>query len=386
MHDLTKLLLDILRDKDEASTTKKISQFSKQFRDTVEQARGEGAKTLSLSRNKVKRITKLENTGEQYVYDVSMSHPEHRWFFGNNCLLHNTDSTYFSAWPAFKKEVEAGTLKWDKDTVVELYDAIAEQVSDTFPDFLYNTYNVPLSKSQGVIASGREIVAVSSLFIKKKRYAALVYDSEGKRVDVGGKPGKVKAMGLDLRRSDTPKFVQNFLMDVLIATLTGQGEDHVLNMIVEFKENFRALKPWQMGTPKAVNNLTKYRERKELWLLQKAQGEKSTLTVPGHVSASMNWNELRDIKGDRTSMPILDGQKVVVCKLKENNAMTHYTSIAYPVDESRLPEWFTSLPFDEDAMEAAIVSQKLENLLGVLNWRLADTTKQAGHFNSLFGW
>ena len=40
----------------------------------------------------------------------------------------------------------------------------------------------------GVIAPAREIVAESGLYITKKRYAALVYDVEGFRSDVDGKP------------------------------------------------------------------------------------------------------------------------------------------------------------------------------------------------------
>ena len=34
------------------------------------------------------------------------------------------------------------------------------------------------------------------------------------------KPGKVKAMGLDLRRSDTPVFMQEFLSELLLMVLT----------------------------------------------------------------------------------------------------------------------------------------------------------------------
>ena len=41
------------------------------------------------------------------------------------------------------------------------------------------------------------------------RHLYMMY--EGFRSDVDGKPGKVKAMGLDLRRSDTPVFMQEFL-------------------------------------------------------------------------------------------------------------------------------------------------------------------------------
>ena len=61
-----------------------------------------------------------------------------------------------------------------------------------------------------LLRPGREIVAESGLYITKKRYAALVYDVEGFRSDVDGKPGKVKAMGLDLRRSDTRVYARVF--------------------------------------------------------------------------------------------------------------------------------------------------------------------------------
>ena len=49
-----------------------------------------------------------------------------------------------------------------------------------------------------VIAAGREIVAESGLYITKKRYAALVYDVEGFRSDVDGKPWQSKSNGLGL--------------------------------------------------------------------------------------------------------------------------------------------------------------------------------------------
>ena len=88
--------------------------------------------------------------------------------------------------------------------------------------------------------------------------------------------------------------------------------------------------------------------------------------MPGHVRASMNWNRCREMYGDKYSMPITDGAKVIVCKLKQNPL--GYTSIAYPVDEMRIPEWFKELPFDGDAMETGILDQKLDNLIGVLDW------------------
>ena len=78
---------------------------------------------------------------------------------------------------------------------------------------------------------------------------------------------------------------------------------------------------------------------------------------------------------------IADGAKVIVCKLKNNPL--NYTSIAYPVDEMRIPEWFKELPFDSDAMEQTILDQKLDNLIGVLGWDI-QSTETSNTFNKLF--
>jgi carbonic anhydrase len=37
-----------------------------------------------------------------------------------------------------------------------------------------------------------------------------------------------------------------------------------------------------------------------------------------------------------------------------------------------IPDWFKQLPFDNDAMEEALITKKVENLLGVLGWDLND--------------
>jgi hypothetical protein len=73
--------------------------------------------------------------------------------------------------------------------------------------------------------------------------------------------------------------------------------------------------------------------------------------------------------------------KVIICKVKANPL--GYTSVAYPVDELRLPKWFQELPFDHEEMEATIINNKVKNLIGVLDWDLNSTT-QNNNFNSLF--
>lgn len=302
---------------------------------------------------------------------------------GQSVIYGDTDSVYFSAYPVFKDQIESGEIKWNKEKVIELYDRVGDMINETFPDFMADTFNVPRERSTGVIAAGREIVATTGLFIKKKRYAAMVYDSEGERKDVNGKPGKMKAMGLDLRRADTPKFVQEFLSKTLEMVLTGHTQEQCIEYIKQFKEQFSNMNPWEKGAPKGVNGLFKYirkiEERTEAVSRRRAPPK---LSIPGHIQASINWNQMCDRYNDLHRVRITDGSKVIVCYLKQNDF--NFTSIAYPVNETHLPEWFTSLPFDETVMLEKGVDQKVENMIGVLKWDLSKTNKQSEHFESFF--
>ena len=290
---------------------------------------------------------------------------------GKAIIYGDTDSCYFSAYKVLEKEITAGQLPWTKESVVQLYDQIAEEVNSTFPQFMLDAFHVPKSRGE-VIKAGREIVGSKSLFITKKRYAVLYYDKEGKRTDIDGKPGKIKAMGLDLKRSDTPEFIQNFLSDVLELVLTGANEQQVLDHISEFRIRFKARPGWEKGSPKRANNITDY---------QAKEVKAGKTNMPGHVRASINWNTLKRMYGDKYSMGITDGAKVIVCKLKPN--ALGFTSVAYPVDELRLPQWFKDLAFDHAEMEQTIIDNKLDNLIGVLKWDI-NSTEEKNTFNSFF--
>jgi len=291
---------------------------------------------------------------------------------GEAIIYGDTDSCYFSAWPAVKKEVDEGRMEWSKEIAIALYDSIADQVNQGFPAFMEQAFHIPREMGS-VIKGGREIVASKGLFITKKRYAVMIIDKEGKRTDVNGKPGKVKAMGLDLKRSDTPKVIQEFLSDILDDVLTGVGRDSIVERIREFKYKFTERPGWEKGSPKRVNNLTMYGKKEQ---------QQGKANMPGHVRAGMNWNTMRRMNGDNYSLQIVDGMKVIVCKLKANPM--GWTSIAYPTDESHLPVWFKELPFDDAEMEVTVIDGKVDNLLGVLDWDLGSATNTQNTFQNLF--
>ena len=290
---------------------------------------------------------------------------------GKAIIYGDTDSCYFSAYNTLKKEIDKGTLPWSKESVVELYDTIGEEVNGTFPKFMQDAFHCPKTRGE-VIKAGREIVASKGLFITKKRYAVLYYDKEGKRSDVDGKPGKIKAMGLDLKRSDTPVVIQDFLSEVLTRVLNGAAKEEVLEYITAFRTEFKTRPGWEKGSPKRANNITEYANK------EKKAGKTN---MPGHVRASLNWNTLKRMMDDKYSVQIVDGAKVIVCKVKDNPM--GYTSVAYPVDELRLPQWFKDLPFDDAIMETTVIDEKLENLIGVLEWDIS-STRSDNNFNKLF--
>jgi DNA polymerase elongation subunit (family B) len=306
---------------------------------------------------------------------------------GQSIVYGDTDSCYFSVWPILADAVSNNEMEWNKEKAIEVYDQLAETTNASFPEFMERAFHCP-RKNGSIIKAGRELIGDRALFITKKRYAVNIYDKEGKRKDVNGKRGQIKAMGLDLKRSDTPKFVQEFLYGVLDAVLEGQSRDQIIDMIKTFKKKLREMHSWTKGSPKSVNNLSMYANKAQSNVrkmdnkLFKTGADSGDATMPGHVRASLNWNYLRKLNSDNYSQQIVDGTRIIVCKLKDNPL--GFTSVAYPADELRLPQWFLDLPFDDRGMESTLVDDKIENLLGVLNWDLRISTDINTTANDLF--
>lgn len=326
-------------------------------------------KGFEIIKEEVASVEYLGDYDDEYVYDIGIK-GNTPFFFANNILVHN--SCYFSVVPVMDKMEKAPSTT--KEDYIELYDYIGDQVNASFPEFMNDKFNTGIERGK-IIACGREIVASSALFIKKKKYAALAYDIEGHRKDVDGSDGELKVIGLDLKRADTPQYMQEFLEKVLMMTLREEDKDDIFGEIREFRELFRDKPGWDKGTPKKVNSLTDNTEKLEDFEnvndILKSTKSKKKARISGHIMASINWNRMLDERHDLETMRISDGSKIIVCKLKKN--IYGMTSIAYPIDVPTIPDWFKELPFQDRDMEKAIINFKLENLLGVLEWDLTLT-------------
>lgn len=269
---------------------------------------------------------------------------------GSIVVTGDTDSVYFTV----------PDKNISKDDFIKICDDTARTVNGTFGGFLNQTYNLP-KDAAAALKCGREICAESALIVRKKRYAAFVYDEKGFRYDKDGNLGKLKIVGIDIKRSDTPKWVQEQLEKTMYKLLAEhENEDNILQFIREWRNEYFQKEPWKLGRPMRANNLTKYTAFYE--------SKKRGVTIPGHVRASINWNKLLQLHDDKNSMKITDGQKVIVCKLRNNRFGIE--AIAYPIDQQFLPDWFKNMNFNKENMVIDTIDQKIELIFGKLNWDL----------------
>ncbi|ASV44194.1 DNA polymerase [Salicola phage SCTP-2] len=318
----------------------------------------------------------------EYVYDVGMKNAEHNWFFGNNILLKNTDSSYFSMYEAFMNSNDEEKIKYaralenDRDLSIELYDNISENTNKTFPEFMNQRFNTGINNGS-IIKAGRENISSYSLFIKKKRYAMNLFDKDGIRQDTNGKSGKLKIMGIEIKRSDTPKIIQNVLEKALNMLLDGEDESKVLNYLIEFKKDLLEKQPWLIGKPSGANAVDYYTQiHNEI-----KAGVRGKTMIPNAIAGAIAWNELLDFFEEDHMEKIKNGSKVIVCPLKINDY--GYDKIAYPTDQIHFPEWFKELPFDIEAMAETIFYKKVNNIFGVLDWDMG-ILKASSKFHEIF--
>lgn len=280
-----------------------------------------------------------------------------------HCATYNdTDSVYCSIDNQEFRDKHPD-FDYSRDNMVKYADMIGDKINESFPDYMKKTFNCN-DNGANIQKAGRETVCSRGLFCGKKRYALMVFDKDGFRMDTNGKPGKIKIMGIQTKRSDLNVSVKSMLKRMLEKLLTDGNRDDLLNMVREFALNdWNNLEPWKKGTPKACNKLEFYTK----------EYERTNKCSVGQVMASINWNKMIDLCDDKITPKIMDGNKVVVCKLKPNNTYG-MNSIAYPVDLEFLPKWFKDLPFDEQKMEGSVVDTTIETIFGILNWDLSMST------------
>jgi DNA polymerase elongation subunit (family B) len=289
------------------------------------------------------------------------------WFTECPAIIYgDTDSCYFL------------TNGENYDDAVARADDIAACTNGTFPSFMAEAFNCH-SGRENLIEGVREIVAESGLFMfAKKKYTLRVVNLDGK--DLRAKP-KLKSMGSEIKKADTPKIVQDFLKELMDLVLTGK-EYPVLEKFVNSHRG-SLLGPntdvLSLAPAKQVNNLDKYYA--EYQRTEKA-GNGKMKTCPGHVRAAINYNELIELFEPGVAKPLKAGDKAAVLYLRKNQF--NLKSMGFPTDLLHLPPWFNEhFSVDLTLTEEKMVDSKIEGIFEVLGWELP--TPQNSFVNSVFG-
>ena len=164
---------------------------------------------------------RVEDLGIQEldVYDIEVE--DNHNFFGNDILLHN--SAYYTIEPFveefLKKKPDASLSE-----IVDFCDkfeteVVQPKIQENIDEFCYYLNAMDKSKCGGK----REIIADRFLLLKKKKYLCRLRANEATVFPVDSP--KIKAMGVELIKSSTPKFSIEHMSDALPILFDGTQKD-----------------------------------------------------------------------------------------------------------------------------------------------------------------
>ena len=291
---------------------------------------------------------------DDYVYDIEVD--DTHTFFANNVLVHNTDSTYFK------------TYATNTADAIKIADSVAKVVNKSFQPFMKEAFLCQPGYDEKIKA-GREVVSDRGIFVDKKRYMLHIVDNEGQSCD------KLKIMGLELKKTTIPRPVQIILTQFIERLLKGENWDDIAVEVVAYKKELIAADDMlSIGLPKGINNLEKYNDT---YLLD------YKTRLPGHVAASILYNEQLDEYNDLASLRITSGMKIKIFYLKK--PIGRFKAIALPTDLDIIPDWFHeyfSDKIDRDAQLYRLVDKPLEHILKAIDEEVP--TAQLLHIKELF--
>jgi len=258
-------------------------------------------------------------------------------------LASDTDSVYFK------------TMTSNKEDAIKIADETANTINKSFQEFMKDAFLCNEGYND-LIKTVREIVGIRGLFQAKKKYIIKVVDQEGKSTD------KLKAMGSEIKKSDTPKVIQKFLKDVLGMVLDGKSYEELEIFVNDSRKTLlkNDKKLIEIGVARTVNKLDmKYDE----WTRLEKTGKKR-VNLPGHVRASINYNEYAQKMEGRGAKLLKSGDKVLIFYLKPN--VEGFKSIAISSDMTKFPKWFDNFIIDKITTETKMIDAKLEGIFSAM--------------------
>ena len=166
-------------------------------------------------------------------------------------------------------------------------------------------------------------------------YVMHIINLEGRPVD------KFKIMGVAIKKTDTPKIVQDFLRVLVEMLMDKKSYEDVQSFVDSYEKIYYTKSFVEIGKPMNIKGLKKYETK-----FEKTGSKKG---FPYHVKASMNYNSLCGPNDKR----IMSGDKIRVVYLKHPK----FKNIAVPVDVDVLPDFIDNLIIDWETQWQTVVKK-----------------------------
>jgi DNA polymerase elongation subunit (family B) len=292
-----------------------------------------------IERSKVKSIKKYTPENEEYVYDIVMKDKKYPFFVANDILVHN--SVYFS------------TGCDNVDDALTVSDALNKLVNKSYPKFMKNSFHVTDGRENYIIAE-QEVVSDKGIFVAKKHYILHLVNMDGKELD------KMKVMGLQIKKTNLPKYIRELLTKFFERFLKGEEWKSIKKDIVEAKRELKKKHVMDLGIPSGVNGIEKY--------TQQLNETKTAKGIPHMAKAAIFYNICLQKYKDGESPPVRSGEKVKKLYFYKQKNFGEYNAIAIPVDLAIIPEWWENLePYiDADRQILSLIDKPIKNILDAI--------------------
>lgn len=263
---------------------------------------------------------------------------EKKWL--SNLTGGDTDSCFINLVRVFPDDFE------DQDLVVDVADAIGQEVNALFPEYVRFAFNAPKERDQ-IIQTDREVVSDRSLFLSKKRYVMHVINNEGDPCD------KLKITGVELKKSDVPKAVKELLLELVKSALNGADRETLRQETQKMRKRYLEYDIRDTARPISCKGLKKYEDALAMGKVK---------NIPYQVKAAMLYNSMCGPMDKK----IRAGDKIGVFNIRHPKGKY----MAFPIDINNLPAFMDTIAVDDKAMWQA-AKKKIDSYMSAMGW---DTT------------
>lgn len=261
-----------------------------------------------------------------------------------SCLYSDTDSLYFRT----HTDNEQDALKVAKQ--------LTTMVNDSFAPFMMRNFLCDEPHSN-LIKAEQEIVFRRAIFVAKKMYVMRLANKDGKSVD------KIKIVGHKIKKTVLPKKVKQRLIPYIEMIMNGIEWLEIGKALVSYRDELKnSSNLFDIGLPQGIKQVEMYTDN---------YNNDKTTRLPGHIAASIFYNECLDQYHDLGTPRITTGMKIKVFNLKKK--FGRFKSIALPADIREFPEWFIndfSHLVDREAQVARLIDQTMKNILVAIGKRM----------------